>query len=295
MPEFYLVQVLTLLLLVVACANVGMLILARTASRSSELAVRTALGASRARIVSQLFTEALVFAVLAAGVGLLLADRISVRFDWMENLLPFWVDLGVTRETVLKALLLAVFSAAAVSVVPALKVTGRAIQRNMQRAAAGRSGVRFGGMSSALVVADVMLAVATVGLAVGLWDGYTEVRDGMGIQADQFLTAELRVPRIEPADGAAFDRNEFMARVGATQRGLVRRLAAEPGIRGVAVGSVLPGMDHFSRGFELDGENRSDDLENRWVLNARVDVDFFNALEQPILAGRGFELSDLGR
>ncbi len=294
MPEFYLVQVLTLLLLVVACANVGMLILARTASRSSELAVRTALGASRARIVSQLFTEALVFAVLAAGVGLLLADRISVRFDWMENLLPFWVDLGVAPTTVLKALLLAVFSAGAVSIIPALKVTGKAVQRSMQRAAAGRAGVRFGGMSSALVVADVMLAVATVGLAVGLWDGLTEARDGMGIQADRFLSAQLRVPRIEPADGAAFNRTEFMARVGATQRELVRRLAAEPGIRGVAVGSVLPGMDHPGRRVELDGENRSDDSENRWVVYARVDVDFFNALEQPILVGRGFELSDLG-
>ena len=294
MPEFYLVQVLTLLLLVVACANVGMLLLARTASRSSELAVRTALGASRARIVSQLFTEALVFAVLAAGVGLLLADRISVRFDWMENLLPFWVDLGVTPATVLKALLLAVFSAGAVSVVPALKVTGKAVQRSMQRAAAGRSGVRFGGMSSALVVADVMLTVATVGLAVGLWNGLTEARDGMDIQADRFLSAQLRIPRIEPADGAAFDRTEFMARVGATQRELVRRLAAEPGVRGVAVGNVLPGMDHSGRRFELDGENQSGVSENRWAMNARVDVDFFTAFEQPILAGRGFELSDLG-
>ena len=63
------VQFLAILLLAVGCVNVGMLVFARTAGRSSELAVRTALGASRARVVTQLFTEAMVFAVIAAGKG----------------------------------------------------------------------------------------------------------------------------------------------------------------------------------------------------------------------------------
>ncbi len=116
--DFYVVQVLTLLVLVVACANVGMLIFARTATRSRELAVRTALGASRKRIVSQLFMEALVFAVLAAGVGLLLGDYISSQFSWMLDFMPFWIDLGVTFETVVWALSLAVLSAGVVGVVP---------------------------------------------------------------------------------------------------------------------------------------------------------------------------------
>lgn len=157
---------LALLVLVVACANIGMLIFARTATRSSEFAVRTALRASRARVVGQLFTEALVLAVMAAGLGLFLADRVAaLRFDWLLNFLPYWIDLGVHPGTVVRALSLAVFSAAVVGVTPALKATGKSVQRNIQRAAAGRSGVRFGGVSSALIVADVALCVATVGLA----------------------------------------------------------------------------------------------------------------------------------
>jgi putative ABC transport system permease protein len=296
MPEFYLVQALALLVLVVACANVGMLIFARTATRSAELAVRTALGASRTRVISQLFTEALVFALLAAGVGLLLGDWISSRFDWMVvDELPYWSDLGVTRETVFWALSLSAFSAAVVGVVPALKVTGKAVQLNMQRAGAGRSGIRFRGISSALIVTDVALAMAVSGLAVGFSEGIPEIEDGMGIEADQFLAAELRFPRIESVgDATAFDQIEFMARVGATQQELVRRLAAQAGVRGVAVGSAVPRMDHPSRRMELDGENRSDEFRSHPVANAHVDVDFFSVLEHPILRGRGFDSNDLG-
>lgn len=294
---FYGMQALALLVLVVACANVGMLIFARTATRSAELAVRTALGASRMRVISQLFTEALVFAVLAAGVGLLIADRIILRgvLPLIEGAIPYWFDLGVTRATVFWALSLAAVSAAIVGVVPALRVTGKTVQRNIRRAAAGRSGIRFGGVSSALIVTNVALAMVAVGVAVGFSQGLPEVRDGMGIQADQFLSAELTIPQIEPAaDAAAFDQGEIMARVGATQQELVRRLRAEPGIRGVAVGSVLPGMDHASRRFVLEGEDRSGDFQSHRAVNASVDLDFFNALEQPILSGREFDLSDLG-
>ncbi len=225
---FYAFQVLALLVLLVACANVGMLILARTAAGSEELAVRTALGASRTRVVSQLFTEALVFAVLAAGVGLLIADRVSLSgFDWLLNLLPYWIDLRVTPGTVFWALSLAVLSAGLVSVVPALKVTGRAVRLNIQRASAGRAGLRFGGISSALIIADVTLAVATLGLAVGLSDGLTEVRDGLGIRAEQFLSAELR---IDPTDRAHGGRSRVRPdRVRASGRGSSASVGSAPG------------------------------------------------------------------
>ena len=85
-----------------------------------------------------------------------------------------------------------------------------------------------------------------------------------------------------------------MARVGSTQQELVRRLAAEPGVRGVAVGSVLPGMDHPTRRVELAGESRSEAFRGHEVSVVRIDPDFFKALEHPILRGRAFGLNDLG-
>ena len=219
-------QGFSLILLVVACSNVGMLIFARTATRSSEFAVRTALGASRARIISQVFTESLVLAVSAAGVGLLLADVILSLVLGMAlgpggsrliDLMPYWIDPGVTRGTGLRAFFLAAFSAAVVGIVPALLVTGKAVQRNIQRAAAGRSGIRFGGMSSALIVADIAIAVVVVGFAAGISDLLREGRvgqDAVGIQADQFLGVSVRLPGMESgADAGASDRSEFTSPV----------------------------------------------------------------------------------
>ena len=301
-PEFFAVQALALLVLVVACANVGMLVFARTAARSSELAVRTALGASRTRVISQLFTEALLFAILAAGMGLLIGDRVILTYAQPildQSPIPSWLDFGVTRETVFWALSLAVFSAVVAGVIPALKVTGKAVQRNLQRAAAGRSGIRFGGISSALIIADVAFVVVTVGVAVMYSFGRSGFRgDGTGGLSEQFLSAELTIPGIVGTPEATLsDPAEAMARVGAIQEELVRRLRAEPGIRGVTVGSVLPGMDHSSRLVQLDGPDASDpsnDFGVEYVSSALIDPDFFHTFEHPVLSGRGFDLGDLG-
>ncbi len=245
-----------------------------------------------------MFTESLVLALLAAGVGLVAGDQV-LRFLQREVVsgLPFWVDLGVTWNTGLRALALALLSAVAAGVVPALKVTGKAVQRNIQGAAVGRTGIRFGGVSSALIVADVAFAVAIVGLAGASLENLATIdrRGAVGIQADQFLSVELRLPGTEPAaDAGASDRLEFIARVAATQQALVQRLEAEPGIRGVAISSRLPRMDHPGRRVEVDGEALVDDLRGHQVQVASVDVNFFDALDHPILLGRGFDSSDLG-
>ncbi len=239
-----------------------------------------------------------MLALLAVGVGLVAGDQV-LNFLQREVVsgLPFWVDLRVTWDTGVRALALAVLSAVAAGVVPALKVTGKTVQRNIQGAAVGRTGIRFGGVSSALIVADVALAVAIVSLAGASLENLAAIdrRGAVGIQADQFLSVELRLPGTEPAATAgASDRREFTARVGATQQALVQRLEAEPGIRGVAIGSRLPRMDHPSRRVEVDGEALVDDLRGHQVQVASVDVNFFDALDHPILLGRGFDRSDLG-
>src|SRR5690606_2835526 len=102
-----------------------------------EIAVRTALGASRWRIVGQIFTECLVTATLAAGAGLVMLDALPRLLPASATrLVPWWVDFGVTPRTVFWALLLAVVSAAVAGVVPALRLTGQSVQRNIQRARA---------------------------------------------------------------------------------------------------------------------------------------------------------------
>jgi len=287
LPLFYPIQVLMILMLLFPSINIGMLVLARTAARSSELTVRMALGASRARVVTQLFMESLVLAVLAASLGFLLLALVG-RYLGNENDTN-WIDFGFTTETALLALLLAAVSAVIVGAVPALKVTrSRSLLERLQRASGGRSTVRFGSISTALIVMDVALAVAILGVSVGIWND--DPRDGMGIDAGQYLFAELRIPRVDTGvDRGDMSRGEA-ARLVAAQRAFMDQVAAEPGVGPVAVADVLPGMDHNDLWFEMD-----DGTARQEVLVARVDPGYFEALGQPILTGRGFDASDLGQ
>jgi predicted lysophospholipase L1 biosynthesis ABC-type transport system permease subunit len=124
-PEFLGFQSLALLVLLVACINVAMLVFARTATRSTELAVRTALGASRARIVIQVFVECLVLALLAAGAGLLLLGA-ALQLVWRlipaswAAATPYWIRWDIGPDTVIHALALAGVSAVVAGVVPAI-------------------------------------------------------------------------------------------------------------------------------------------------------------------------------
>jgi len=301
LPEFLLVRVLTLLPLLVACVNVGLMIFARTASRSSEFAVRTALGASRARIITQVFTESLVLALVAAGVGLAvlgsLPPGLLAAAEGPLGAAPWWVTPGLTVATALRALALAGLSAVVAGVLPAVRATGRPVQQTLQRASARRSGVRLGGLQGALIVADVALAVAVVGFGVALGDRARDTigdSTAVGIDAGRYLSAELSLPGIEAGPGAgAQDPAGSGARMAATQQTLVERLRAEPGVRAVAVGSALPRMDHPIRHVELEGEALPADARGHQVRSAKVGVDFFDALRTPVLAGRGFTAADL--
>ncbi len=305
MGEFYAFQFLAIVLLLVACANVALLVFARTVTRYRELAVRTALGAARGRVLAQMFAESLVPALLAAAVGLVAVDlALAYAGRAARNagaIIPYWLDLGVTCEAVVWALLLAAASAIVAGVAPTLTLTGKGIVQNIQRAQAGRSGIRFGRVTSALIVADVALAVAVVGFALGLSDRIEDSWSGdrdVGIPAGEYLAASVRLPKnqlsADLAEGSAQADAAFAARLAATQSALVRELETEPGVLGVAVGDALPRMDHRSRRVVVEGtETESGKAPGRYVRTARVDVDFFRALETPILAGRPFDRSDL--
>ena len=291
-PGFFLLPVVSFLVLAVACANVGTLILVRTKARASELSVRTALGAGRPRILSQLFTEALVMALLAAGAGLLAADLLVVhRLPWVESQLPYWVDLRVSPTTVLWGLALAVLSAAVVGLLPAVKATGRAVQRNLQDAAGSRSRGTLGKLSNVLITVDVALAVATVGTVVSVTAGLEITEEEVAVPANEYLAVHLVIPESEGPEAVA--GQERQARLRATHREVVRRLEAEPQVRGVAVAALLPRMHHPDRRIELEGEDRPADFRGHEVKSTQVGVGFFEAFNRPILNGRGFDLADL--
>ena len=296
-PEFYFFQAFALFLLLVACSNVALLVFAQTATRFREFAVRSALGASRWRIVSQVFIETFILAVLAATVGVTSINWILAKVDFTVltdgAAVPYWFSLGVTPSAMLLALGLAGLSAAVSGVIPALWMTGKNIQRSLSRAAPGQSGVRFGRLTGALIAADVAVAVAVMAFAVGAWDRLTDtgrMSQLTGVAAEQYLSAEIRLPS---GDGATGDGSVLTTRLARAQRELVERLEAEPGVRSVTVASALPRMNHGSRMVAVEGTDPPPERPGRYVRAARIDIGFFEALGHPILAGRNFASGDL--
>lgn len=168
-PEFYVAQLLTIVPLLIACLNVGLLIFARTATRASEFTIRTALGASRSRILTQVFTESFVLVMLATGAGLWLLDWVPARALTMADVtLPYWIDTGLTPSIVVIGFVLGIVAAGLAGVVPVLRTTGQSVRQALEQTRAGRSGVRFGGASTVLIITDVAAAVAVIGVAIAV-------------------------------------------------------------------------------------------------------------------------------
>jgi predicted permease len=280
------VAVLAFLLLV--CANVATLVFARTAARERELVVRTALGASRRRIVLQLFAESLVLGTLAGAAGVF-AAALGLRwgvavFEGQMGELPFWFHDSLSPRTILYTAVLAVLASAVAGVVPALKLTGRSGEARLRQAAAGGSSVRFGRFWTAIIVAQVALtafAAPVIGDVVLDTRGIATAE--LGVPAGEFLSA-----RVLP-DG---ESPEAVARTRATLAELERRLEADPAFVGATLADPLPGAYHVRRRVEVEGIAAPADEAARRVQVADVAPDFFATLGAPVVLGRGLAPGD---
>ena len=278
------------LLLLPPCANIAILNYARTVTRQQEFAARHALGGSRARIVWQLFIEALVLSAAAAGVALLIVRVVSVvvagRVQQIPGGPPFWMTFDVSYRTLLFVAGLTVAGAAVSGLVPALQATGR-LARLGAGALSGRTSLRLGATWTTLVIAQVAFSVGVLPLAAELaWGTLRTGAIGPGFAAEEFATA--RVALEEGKDAALF---------GNRQRELERRLLADPGILGVAAALSPPGEEPWVfvdiEGRDAPTEALNGQLPGFLTRFNQVDASFFEMYQVPTLVGRGFAEGDV--
>ena len=285
-----------LLLLLVACMNVGTLIYARTATREDEIAIRSALGASRARIVGQLFVEALLLALVSAAIGLLAADRairfgldlVSARF----NAAPFWSIRGLAFTTVLYAGGLAVASAAMLSLLPALRATQTHLQSQLANLGAGRATLRFGRVWTGAMIAQV--ALAAMGLPAALAAAAAVART-VSIR-NEFPSADFVIAGIDlhRSTEEAIDAPAFQRRRAQTYAELERRLMQAPETVAVTFATYVPGASPEGLGQQVDVESMEGGAPafDAGVLAPAVGPRFFETIGRPIVAGRDFQEGD---
>jgi putative ABC transport system permease protein len=291
-------MVLLLLLLLPPCANIAILNYARTVTRQQEFAARHALGGSRARIVWQLFVEALVLTAAAAGVALMIVRVVSVvvaeRLQTIPGGPPFWMTFDVSYRTLLFVAVLAVAGAAVAGLVPALQATGR-LARLGAGAIAGRTSLRLGTTWTTLVIAQVAFSVAVLPLATELaWGTVRTSAIGPGFAAEKYATARVALEETAgESDEARAQRAELF---GNRQRELWRQLQADPRVLGVAAALRPPGDEPW---VFVDIEGRDAPTE---ALNGRlpgfparfnqVEASFFEMYQVPTLTGRGFAAAE---
>jgi putative ABC transport system permease protein len=288
-------NIFAIALLVLLCGNVALLLFARAATRESELIVRSALGASRSRIVAQLVAEALVLGGLAAIIGLGAAGIALNR--WAPHFLainmetvPFWYEPHLSMMTVLYGVCLTVLGAVIAGALPALKVT-RGLGARLKEGTAGGGGLKFGGVWTAVIVAQVAVTVAFPAVVFYERSEANRIRTfDVGFRSKEYLSVKLDAD-ILPARSSA-DTAAQLVRLGATFDALRQRVAAEPGVSGVTFVDYLPRDFHPGARIEVDGLSDSSDARPV-VAIAGIDPSYFTVLGAPILAGRDFNAGDL--
>ena len=274
--------------LLIACANVANLLLANAAGRQKEIAIRTALGASRFRVVRQLFTESALLALAGGAVGLLLAvwgvpliTRLLPReFPRLNEIQIDWPVLGFTLAA-------SVLTGVLFGLAPAFHITKFGVQDAMKESSHGAGGsVHRSRMRHALIVAEVALSVVLLAGAGLLFRSFIQLQSvTAGFTPEQVLTA-----RLSPA-GEKFRTDTDTDYINYYNR-VLQRIASVPGVREAGVINTLPLKKGPTFRFRIEGR---DPLPiDKWPpANYRsVSPNYFHVMNVPLLQGRPFMDSD---
>jgi predicted permease len=274
------------LILLVACANVANLLLSRAAMRSKELAIRSAIGASRLRVMLQLLSEGLVL----AGAGALLGIGIS----WLGITLfnraieptdpPFWIDIGLNAVVLAFVLTATVLAGVLSGIIPAVQASGNAVNEVLKDESWGSSGFRVGRLSKGLVIGEIALSLGVLVAAGLMIKSVANLRNlDYGFFTENIFTARMGLFEADYPDTVS--RREFF-------RDVLRRVDQRPGVAAASIITALPGVWSYGGSFAVEGESYDRDQDypdTRWAVASPNFLDVFGV---SVLEGRGFGPQD---
>ncbi len=274
--------------LLIACANVANLLMARTAGRTQEIAVRAAIGAGRRRLVVQMLSESIVLNLIGALVGLALAYWAMKSTDAFmaasNNPPPYWVQFVLDSRSAVFAVLAALAASLLAGIVPALRASGVNINGVLRENARGSTSRRLKWVSQALVVGEIALSFTLLIAAALTTRSVMNVSDvDVGADIDGVMTARIGLPQgtyDETTDQVAFF----------TQ--LRDRLAQANGIEDVVITTSLPGTWSDWRGYLADGQEEAPDTPPPPAPYVYMTPGFFDVFNIELLSGRDFDERD---
>lgn len=277
-----------LLVLLIACANVANLMMARGAARQRELAIRGALGAGRRRLVTQVLAESLLIAFVAGGLGIVgayLGGELTMRaIMGSENPPVYWVGFSLDGIGIVFSLVVALLSAIAAALLPALEAARTPAAQAMRAGGAGSIG-RGARVGKVLVVMQVAVCMALlVGAGLTVRSVLKMQSYDLGVNLDNVLTGRLGL--FESAYPTPADRVRFVEQ-------LQQRLEAVPGVTSAALSTSLPTMDMGRYQFHAEGLDIPVDNSYPESWAAWVTPSYFDTFQFAPLAGRVLGAQDV--
>jgi putative ABC transport system permease protein len=272
--------------LLIACANVANLLLARSAARQKEIAIRAAMGASRMRVLRQMLTESILLSAIGGVAGLVLSVWLT---DLMMSMLPEGAprleQIGIDYRVLTFALGVSALTGILFGIVPALQASKLDVTSALKEGGRSGEGHRRTSARSLLLIGEVALSLMLLvgaGLLIKSFLRLQEIRPGFN--AHNVLIANLSLP------GAKYKDQQFVEYF----RQLNERLEAVPGVQ-AAGGSVNLPLNAsgyaIGRGFIPEGRPLTVD-EAKDAMFSTITGDYFRALQIPVLSGRTFEPRD---
>jgi predicted permease len=275
------------LVLVIACVNVANLLLARVSVRSKELAIRSALGAGRWRIVAQFLSETFTLAAVGAGLGLGIAwvgirlfDNAVARSDP-----PYWMTFELDGAVLLFAITLTAIAAVMAGILPALKASGAKVNEILKDESRGTSSLRIGKLSKSLVVAEIAFSCGLL-VAAGLMIKSVVNLGNLefGFETENVMTARVGLFVSDYPDETV--RLQFFEE-------LVARLDAHPGVAEASLTSGLPTTGRGGRpNFAVEGEIYEADQDYPFARRTIITPNHFETFGVSVLQGRDFGTQD---
>jgi putative ABC transport system permease protein len=281
----WILMIAVVLVLLVTCANLAGLLLARATDRRKEIAIRLAVGAKRSRLIRQLLTETVVISTIGGGMGLLFAL-------WMINLLlafkppvdfPLAVDIAVDWRVLLFALLLSVITGAIFGLAPALQATRPGLVTALKESAT-QGGIRRSPLRSILVVLQIALSLVVLiggGLVLRTLQQLQLMNPGFNPRNALMMSFDVGLQGYDDARGQQFYRQ------------LVERVEALPGVKSAAITSYVPlSLNYSSNTIFIEGQPAERGANVPQAMVGTVGPRYFETMATPLLEGREFTARD---
>ncbi len=271
--------------LLIACANVANLLLARNASREREVAIRAAHGASRWRLIRQHLTESALLAVAGAALGLLLAAWATDTLVALSAGIPRAEEIGIDRRALGFTLAISLLTGLVFGLLPALQISRPNLNESLKEGGRGSSGFSRHRLRSLLVISEVALSLMLLVGAGLMIKSFRQLRAvDPGFDPERVLSMRLSLSRArytQPAQQAAFCEQ------------LTGRLATMPGVESVAAIAMRPFIDgYWSNSFVIEGRPPLPGGQFIAADNNRATPDYFRAMSIPLRKGRAFTQQD---